>query len=349
MKNDFPYSQRDIFQREAMERRVELIESVRALLAHERKNADAERRAAFQPDLSSADGYAASLSPYRSDLRRMLGWPLTEPPPPVAAECELVAEDELGRIYRVSVRVNPFIKSHGLLFLPLAEGKHPLVVAQHGGHGTPELAAGLINQDSSNYNEMIRGLRKKEVAVFAQQLLVWDIGQEPHFDQKLLDREFRQLGGSRAAFDLYQLKASFNWLLTHPEINPDRISMVGLSYGGFYALFFAALEPRIRAVVSSCFVNDRYRYNWEDWVWSGSARRFLDSEVARMICPRPLFLETGQNDELFEPSGFKETSAEVMETYCLLGLEARCRARIHSGGHEYDPDGEAQNFLMNFL
>jgi len=339
----------DVIKHNAILERTSLLRSVRALLAGEREVADSERRAAFRPDLSSVEGYAASLSPYRDALRQMLGWPLTGSLPPASAECHLISSDELGRIYRVRVEVHPLVKTASLLMLPHTEGPHPLVIAQHGGKGSPELAAGLLDGGSDNYNKMICGLREEGIAVFAQQLLVWDTGQEPAFDQNLLDREFRQLGGSRAAFDLHQLQASFNWLTTHPEIDPERISMTGLSYGGFYTLFFAALEPRIRAAVSSGFVNDRYRYNWEDWAWSGSARRFLDAEVAKMICPRPLFLESGTDDDIFEKSGFEKVAAEVSETYRALGIGERCRVRVHAGGHEYDPDGEAQRFLLKFV
>lgn len=338
-----------MFDQKAIQERASLFGSVKALLSRERDAANAERQAAFCPDLSSPECYAASLAPYRQTLTQMLGWPLTKPSPAISSECDLLEEDELGRIYRVRVQLLPQVKTYSLLFLPQTMGTYPLVIAQHGGLGSPELAAGLIGGDSANYNEMIRGLRTRGIAVFAPQLLVWASGQEPAFDQNLLDREFRHLGGSRAAFDLCQLKASFNWLVTHPEIDPERISMAGLSYGGFYTLFFAALEPRIRAVVSSCFVNDRYRYNWEDLVWTGSARRFLDSEVARMICPRPLFLEAGNHDDVFNADGFPEPAAEVTETYHKLGIADHCRVRLHSGGHEFDPDGEALRFLLDWI
>jgi dienelactone hydrolase len=135
----------------------------------------------------------------------------------------------------------------------------------------------------------------------------------------------------------------------HPEIEPNRIGMTGLSYGGFYTLFFSALEPRIRVAVSSCFVNDRYRYNWEDWVWKGSATCFLDEEVAKMICPRPLFLEAGEKDEIFAANGFPAVAQEVAGAYSALGIPDRFQSRVHHGGHEYDPDGQAEAFLLKWL
>ena len=145
----------DVIKQNGIQERTSLLGSVRALLAGERQVADSERRAAFRPDLSSVEGYAASLSPYRDALRQMLGWPLTGSLPPASAECHLISSDELGRIYRVRVEVHPLVKTASLLFLPRLEGPHPLVIAQHGGKGTPELAAGLLDGGSDNYNKMI--------------------------------------------------------------------------------------------------------------------------------------------------------------------------------------------------
>jgi dienelactone hydrolase len=364
----------ELSETQAQVRREGVLASVRLMLEQQRVAANAERRRFFQPDCASPQAYAESLGEYRTRLREMLGWPLWPPasyespasssdPTLPDAEYSLLQEDEGGRIYLLEVSVLGDAKGFGLLFLPPnatnASGavpqRLPLVIAQHGGLGTPEVAAGLTgNGSTANYNDLIRGLRcnshyRGKAAVFAPQLLVWDKGQEPQFNQNLLDREFRHLGGSRAAYDLLQLQRFLDVLVLHPEIDPESIGMAGLSYGGFYTLYFAALEPRIRVAVSSCFVNDRYRYNWEDWVWKGSATRFLDSEVARMICPRPLFLEAGAADTLFAEEGFMLVAEEVAETYARLGIPDHFAARVHPGGHEYDTDSAATAFLMKWL
>jgi len=331
-------------------KRRALLNEVEVLLSGRRRDCDRERKEIFAPATASPAAYAASLGPYRRALSRMLGWPLTAQRGKAGpAAVVSVGEDDFGRIFQVSLPVIGGLQSRGLLFLPPTKGRCPAIIAQHGGGGSPELAAGLSGGGTANYNSLITGLRKQGVAVFAPQLFVWGDGQEPKLDQNLLDRRFRQLGGSRAALDLLQLKRVFDWMSGHEEIDRSRIGMAGLSYGGFYALFFGALEPRLRLVVSSCFVNDRYRYNWEDWVWTGSAMRFLDSEVGRMICPRPLFLEAGRNDELFDAAGFSPVAKEIATAYKSLGIADRFESRIHRGAHDYDPDGRAGAFILKWL
>jgi|688.fasta_scaffold02583_25 dienelactone hydrolase len=331
-------------------KRRALLSELEALLADRRRECDRARKEFFSPNTSSPTAYAASLAKYRRCLVRLLGWPLTDGfKKSGAAVVEAIAEDDLGRIFQVSLPVIGSLRSGGLFFLPAKSGRHPAIIAQHGGGGSPETASGLGGAGTANYNGLITGLRQRGVAVFAPQLFVWGDGQEPKLDQNLLDRRFRQLGGSRAALDLLQLKRVFDWMSGHEEIDRSRIGMAGLSYGGFYALFFGALEPRLRLVVSSCFVNDRYRYNWEDWVWTGSAMRFLDSEVGRMICPRPLFLEAGRNDELFDAAGFSPVAKEIATAYKSLGIADRFESRIHRGAHDYDPDGRGGAFILKWL
>jgi hypothetical protein len=332
MKKDFP------------EQRRALLDEMETMLASRRRDCDRARTRFFAPDTSSPAAYAASLAKYRRALVRLLGWPLTARAEKAdAAVVKSVAEDDLGRILQVSLPVLGPLRSRGLLFLPAKQGRHPAIIAQHGGGGTPELASGVKGGGTANYNGLITGLRQRGVAVFAPQLFVW--GE----DQMILDRRCRQMGGSRTAVDLLQLKRVFDWMSRHREIDRARIGMAGLSYGGFYALFFGAIEPRLRLAVSSCFLNDRYRYNWEDWVWHGSARLFLDAEVARMVCPRPLFVEAGRHDALFDVVGFAPVAREIASTYQRLGLAGRFVSRRHRGGHEYDPDGKALAFIMKWL
>ncbi|MEO8205585.1 MAG: CocE/NonD family hydrolase [Chthoniobacterales bacterium] len=334
----------------AIAERKKMMDSVLALLETRREEATKSRNNFFRPDTTSPEAYEASLAPYRAKLIEQIGWPLTEPrKDSPQGRSELIAEDEHGRIYRVHVAAYGPVESYGLLFLPRDKGNYPLIIAQHGGWGTPEIASGIHKDESGNHKQMISGLRSHEVAIFAPQLFVWHNAQEPHLDKGMLDRQFQHLGGSRAAMDMLMLTRALDWLCTQEEIDANRVGMTGLSYGGFYTLYFTAIEPRIRVAASSCWVNDRYRNSQEDWAWRGTANYFLDGEVGRMICPRPLFVEVGEKDHIFTPEAFPGIAAEMEVPYRELGLSDRFEARIHPEGHDYDPDAKARAFLLKYL
>ena len=56
---------------------------------------------------------------------------------------------------------------------------------------------------------------------------------------------------------------ALDYLLTLPEIDPKRIAIAGNSGGGTQAAYLAAVEPRLAAVVSSCYMT-----RWRE-LWSG--------------------------------------------------------------------------------
>ena len=328
--------------------RARLLDQIHSLIASEQKRADSRRAAFFNPDLSAPDAYLRSLKPYRNRFRDLLGWPLTTTPQnePTMRQ-ELVAEDELGRLFRVWIRTLPELETYGLLFLPHSEGPHALVVSQHGGGRTPELCSGLFRP--SNYNDVSRRVLRRDCAVFAPQLTLWREESGPLVEFDRLDRQLKQLGGSIAALDTHQICRSLDALSNLEGIDAGRIGIVGVSWGGFYALVSAALDTRIIVALTSIFFNNRYKYHFAPAVWFGSATSFLDAEIACLVCPRPLYIEVGKLDDLFTVETARPEAEKVRAVYDALGLESRFRYVEHEGGHEFDKADEGIEFLTGWL
>jgi len=320
-----------------------------AWLDREFREAESERSLCFRPDLSSPESYAASLGPFRERFVAMLGWPLTLPPADLlpAAREEVVAEDALGWIYREWIEVVPGVEAYGILFVPPLAGPRPLVISQHGGLGTPELCSGFFG--SANYNDMTRRVLRRGVAVFAPQLFRWAETYGPKPDCVELDRQLKQLGGSLAAFELFCLRRWLDSLTAREHIDGDRVGMIGLSYGGFHTLFAAAADTRIRVAVPSCFFNDRRVYGRGDWSWFGAARRFFDAEVAGLICPRALYIEVAEHDELLRVETARPEARKVEALYARLGILDRFRYKEHPGTHELDKTDDGVDFLIRHL
>jgi hypothetical protein len=241
----------------------------------------------------------------------------------------------------------PDLQTYGLLFVPPGPGPFPLVIAQHGGLGTPELCSGFFGP--SNYNDMTRRVLRRKCVVFAPQLLRWDpqYGEQP--DVAELDRQLKQLGGSVAALEILGILRCLDHLTTREIIDPARVGMIGLSYGGFHTLFAAALDTRIRASLSSCFFSNRYKYAFSDWVWFDAANRFFDVEVAGLICPRPLYIEVALEDELFDPRYARPEASKIQSLYTSLRVPERFRYKEHPGVHELDRADDGINFLCYHL
>lgn len=225
------------------------------------------------------------------------------------AKTERLSKDEICSIYRISIKVLDDFYMTGLLFQK-DDQKRPLVIAQHGGKGTPELVGNLYG-DTDNYNHMIERLLSYNVNVFAPQLLLWESSYQVTYNRVVLDARLKRVGSSITALEIYGITRILDYFETQDYVGS--FGMVGLSYGGFYTLFTAAVDTRIKAAISCSFFNSRKKYAWSDWTWFRAAQMFSDAEIACLVYPRKLCIEVGINDELFDIEGAREEIKRLKE------------------------------------
>lgn len=96
-------------------------------------------------------------------------------------------------------------------------------------------------------------------------------------------------------------------------------------------------------------MNDRRRYGRGDWGWFNAANLFFDAEVAGLICPRPLYIEVGSHDELFDVASARPVAQKILKRYQQLGIPERCVFYEHPGVHELDKGNSGIHFLINNL
>lgn len=332
------------------EYRTEMLKQVRGLVRKRYRAADRERQRYFKPDTRSIEAYETSIVPYREDLLSMLGWPLTLPlaGDVPSARIEKVARDELGTISRVWIETLPGVETYGLYFRPKSKGPFPLVISQHGGGGTPEYCSAFF--DSANYNDMTRRVLRRGAAVFAPQLLLWDPARfGPDHKKDSVDRDLKQIGGSLAALEIFRIRRSLDYLVTRREIDGARIGMVGLSYGGFYTLYSAAVETRIKVAVPSCGVTNRKIYNWPDMNWHDAAYRFTDVEAGALICPRALYIDSSTTDDIFKIHHGRPVARRIGAFYDKLEIAGRFVAHEHDTWHALDRKDGWLKFIFRHL
>jgi dienelactone hydrolase len=139
-----------------------------------------------------------------------------------------------------------------------------------------------------------------------------------------------------------------------PEVDPKRIGAIGHSLGGHNALFVAAFDPRIRAVVTSCGFNSFAKYKGGDltgWshrgympriatVYGKDPRRmpFDFTEVLGALAPRPVFINAPKGDTNFDVSGVRNCVDAAAPVYRLFTASDRLVPVYPDAGHEFPPD-----------
>jgi len=132
-------------------------------------------------------------------------------------------------------------------------------------------------------------------------------------------------GQTLARYFVWDGIRAFDYLLTRPEIDPKRIAVAGNSGGGTQAAYLAVFEPRLAAVVSSCYMT-RWRELWSgpgpqdaEQVFPGFVEKGLDfGDFALAYAPRPFLMTTAIRD-YFPIAGARMTYKQNQRLFDLLG------------------------------
>ncbi len=128
-----------------------------------------------------------------------------------------------------------------------------------------------------------------------------------------------------------------DYLLTRPEVDAKRIGCLGISMGGYRAMFLAALDSRIAAACVTGFMSTtrpmiQAHLDTHSWVhFLPGLHRYLDwPDVAALAAPRPLLVQQCARDRLFPLAGMKDAVKKIALVY------DRARAKEQFSGRFYD-------------
>ena len=154
--------------------------------------------------------------------------------------------------------------------------------------------------------------------------------------------------------NIWDMKCCVDYLQSRPEVDPDRIGMMGLSQGGTMTTFTSAVEPRIKAADIIGYVNPWERFGISRGDFCGSqivpdVFKYLDThDIAGLIAPRPLLLEMGVFDTTFPIEDMLAGYEGVKRIYGAAGASDDLWADIHPGGHAF-AGGKAFEFFEKYL
>lgn len=133
------------------------------------------------------------------------------------------------------------------------------------------------------------------------------------------------LGQTVAGWMVWDSMRGIDYLLTMPEVDPERIGVTGNSGGGLNALFTAALDARVHAAVVVGFTFEFN--NWLKYAGThctcthlpGMFRGMEWFEIAGLIAPRALMMLQGDHDGIFPISGARRAGHNTEAIYALTG------------------------------
>jgi dienelactone hydrolase len=148
--------------------------------------------------------------------------------------------------------------------------------------------------------------------------------------------------------NLWDLQCALDVLSAHPLVDAARIAAAGFSYGGTCTLLLAALDARVAAAVVSGYLSSWAAAHTVPWNMCGSQTMpgqlgvLEHIDIAALIAPRPLLVESGIEDRIFPIDAAKATVAQLAEVYRELGARDDALAHdVFDGDHRWNGAGVA--------
>jgi dienelactone hydrolase len=148
------------------------------------------------------------------------------------------------------------------------------------------------------------------------------------------------VGETMIAWRVWDVMRTLDYIATRADLDSIRVGCMGISGGGTVTVFATALEPRIRAALVSGYLN-----TFRDSV--GSLAHCIDNyvpgilnwaemyDIAGLIAPRPLFVESGEKDDIFPIAASVESVRQVREIYAVFGAADRIDHEVFPGEHSF--------------
>ena len=326
-----------------------------------------QRPRAVSFDGTTREEFEAWKPEFQARLLEALG-PFPEPSELDAEVVEVVDEGEYWR-ERVLFNSEPEMAVVAYVLVPkdLESGeRRPAILACHGhGYGKDDVI-GLHHGEKPRV-ELISDLNYDYARQFALRGYVvmapdWrgfgerragGIGVDDHYCDMLFIKG-ALLGLNLLTLNVWDARSSITYLQSRADVDADRIGCAGLSYGGLMTLFTAAVDERVRCAVVGGYLNKygTYALGMAGFCGAQIPPGILEhgemSDVACLIAPRALLIESGTMDPFFPIEATREAAGAVRRCYEVAGVPERFDVDEFEGEHRWS-GAKAYGWMANWL
>ena len=161
------------------------------------------------------------------------------------------------------------------------------------------------------------------------------------------------LGQTMIGWRVYDAIRAYDYLKTRPEVDMNRLGIMGISGGGTTSFYTAAVDQRVKATVISGYFN-----TFKDSILSIShcmdnyipnVLKYAEMyDIAGLIAPRALFIESGTEDTIFPIEATRFAVERARSIYKHFNVEDNLGIEVFEAGHSFYGVG-AFEFLKKIL
>jgi cephalosporin-C deacetylase-like acetyl esterase len=273
---------------------------------------------------------------------------------------EVLRERTVGenRVEEVKITTEAGQDAVVLVMRPKRERKYPAILLQHflGGKKDDQMMMVLLGMLAARgylvaaIDGRFRGEREKDMPL-----------------PKAIEEALRSGKGHPWLIDtVFDMLRTIDYLVTRPDVDPERVGMAGISEGGIETWMAAAADERIRVVApvigvtrfqnivdqASGAAGAAYRKSFEDALqayalqvgekevnervvrkaWEQLLPGFMDRfdaiNLVPLIAPRPLLILSHEKDEIIPLEGARQVFEAAQKRYSELGAADKIRLRV---------------------
>ena len=148
------------------------------------------------------------------------------------------------------------------------------------------------------------------------------------------------LGRTLVGERVYDVDRGIDYLETRGDVDLERLGVMGNSGGGTISLFSAALLPRIRVAMPSCYFctfHDSVMsiYHCADNYIPGLYTYAEMPDIMGLFAPRPVVIVAGETDGIFPIHGVRKAFRKLKAIYRAAGAEQNCCLVVGPGDHRF--------------
>ena len=276
----------------------------------------------------------------------------------VPLDVTTIEERRIGELSwrKISFQSDPYDRVPAWLFVPAGseDKKLPAVLCLHqtvqAGKDEPVGLTGSMNMHYA------RELAERGYVVLAPDYP--SLGEHKYEFAANLEYES---GSMKAIWDNIR---AIDLLQSLPEVDGERIGVIGHSLGGHNAMFTAAFDLRLKVIVSSCGFSRFHKDDVPSWtgprympriasIYKNNADRlpFDFSEIVAAFAPRAFLASAATGDRDFDVSGVRDVIQSAASIYKLLGRPDALQAIYPESKHDFPPAARrrAYEFLDTHL
>ena len=227
------------------------------------------------------------------------------------------------------------------LYRPDQPGRHPGILMSMG-HWEPGKAAGqLLSTNLARkgfvvlaYDPVGQGERQQAYDARVGRSLIGG-ATEQHFTN---GAAAILMGHAVARYFIHDGMRAIDYLVSRPEVDPERIGATGCSGGGTQTTYIAALDERVKVAAVACYMNS-FRTLFAGSIGDSeqSVPGFLSAgldqtDYVELFAPKP-WLMTSTADDFFTPAGARQVFEEAQRWYKLHDVPERVKWVVGPGGH----------------